>query len=144
MLPGDALFLDLDTVLVSNATKLICGRTTILRDFNYALWRADTHKLQSSVMYLTHEDRDRVWQKWIEAPAAHIDLHRNAGDQGFIETVLGNCDRWQDVLPGALVSYKVDIRDKRLTEPPKGAAVVVFHGQPRPWQVEATWIPRLS
>lgn len=42
---------------------------------------------------------------------------------------------WQRIMPGQVLSYKVDIRDKNLTKPPSGTAVVRFHGPPRPHEV---------
>ena len=136
-LPGDVLYLDLDTVIVGNLQPLLGGKTTCLADFN----RPST--LQSSIMYLTEFDRRCLWHEWSRDPAWHMERFKVGGDQDFVEEVLNDWRRWQDVLPGAFVSYKVDMKAKGLTEPPAGARVVVFHGQPRPWQVEANWIPKL-
>lgn len=130
------LYMDLDTVIL-NCVSLFAtvDRTTLLSDF----YRPE--HLQSSVMYLTPEDRARVWAEWIKDPAGHIarfSVRRPGfnGDQNFIEEVLGpGVQRWQDVPGCPVASYKVDVRGKG-KEPHSG--LIVFHGKPRPWEV-APW-----
>lgn len=145
-LEGDLLFFDLDTVIVGSLTPLLSvGRTTFLRD----VYRGG-QALQSSVMYLSAEDRRRVWDLWSVNPAAWMAKHWRDGDQGFFETAIGDTvARWQDVLPGVLVSYKADLggwgRDRIPAKiPPPNTSVVFFHGRPRPWDVEEPWIPALE
>jgi len=52
------------------------------------------------------------------------------GDQGFLNSVL-KPELWQKVLPGKVVSYKVDCQNAI----PDEASVVCFHGKPRPWDI---------
>jgi hypothetical protein len=54
----------------------------------------------------------------------------------------GKAARWQDVLPGQVVSYKIHVqldpkKGKHIGNGlvPAGTRVVCFHGQPRPWAV---------
>lgn len=139
---GDVLFLDLDTVVVGDLEPLLAlGKTTALRDVNDLPAEVN---LQSSIMYLTEADRRRIWDKWIVSPRAHMDESGSRGDQYFIGRALGEWQQFQKVLPGALISYKVGMVSRNLTSPPAGTAAVVFHGKPRPWQVEAEWIPNLT
>lgn len=134
---GDVLFFDLDTVIVGKIDKLLkVGHTTFLRDF-YRHGDA----LQSSVMYLTERDRRWAWERWQHGPSSWMRELGHRGDQAFFEEVLRDCHRWQDVLPGKLISFKVDIRASQRVAPPAGTSVVVFHGKPRPWNVNAHWIP---
>jgi hypothetical protein len=138
-LSGDVLFFDLDTVIVGDLRPLArVGRTAALSDFNWP------GMLQSSVMYLTEADRRKVWEVWSISAHAHIEADRGHGDQRFLHYALGFWAQWQSVLPKTFVSYKVDLKRRGLTDPPPGAAVVVFHGKPRPWHVEANWIPKLT
>jgi hypothetical protein len=44
-----------------------------------------------------------------------------------------NIDRWQELVPDQVFSYKAHIRDRAV---PPSARVVCFHGKPRPWEVE--------
>lgn len=125
---GDLLYFDLDTVIVGGLEDLASvNRLTLMRD----VYRPDG--LQSSVMFLPEADRRLVWAEWQKSPLMHMRRHRRGGDQGFLETLwLDKADRWQDVLPGQVVSYKADIRKKGDVLPPN-ARVIAFHGRPRPW-----------
>lgn len=142
-LEGDILFFDLDTVIVGQIAPLLSfGRSAMLRDV-YRGGRA----LQSSVMYLTAEDRHRVWDLWSRHPERWMEQFAKLGDQGFFEVAIGDtAARWQDELPGALLSYKADLggwrRDKNPARPPpRGTVAVFFHGKPRPWDVREPWVP---
>lgn len=46
-----------------------------------------------------------------------------------------------DLWPGQVLSYKVHMRDRGLTEPPADARIVYFHGKPKqPDLADADWI----
>lgn len=138
-IPGDVFFVDLDTVVLGPVEPFTRRNwTTFLSDF----YRP--RQLQSSVMYLTAADRARVWAEWIKDPAGIIRRFAAKragfnGDQNFFEEVLGQgVARWQDT-PGTtpVCSYKVDMMG-RGHKPTTG--LIVFHGRPRPWDVEgAPW-----
>jgi hypothetical protein len=80
-------------------------------------------------------DCSAIWHRWNEAgrpmPAR--------GDQEWLENVLPDADRWQDLFPGKFQSFKVD----RLWDTFPTGAVVCFHGTPRPHQVLRGWVPKL-
>ncbi|WP_412063982.1 hypothetical protein [Rhizobium sp. SYY.PMSO] len=135
---GPVLFLDLDTSIVGSIGDIAAvDRLTIMRDVYRPLG------LQSSMMFLTEAERERVWLEWIERPAQWMTVYRNGGDQAFLERFwLDRADRWQDVLPGQIVSYKAHVRkavrkDREIGNGtiPEGARVVIFHGKPRPWDI---------
>ncbi|RWB93141.1 MULTISPECIES: hypothetical protein [unclassified Mesorhizobium] len=75
-----------------------------------------------------------VWEAFTAAPEDHMRQFAEGGDQAFLESCRGNdwC-LWQDICPGQLCSYKVDVQ--RLGGAPEGVRAVVFHGKPRPWEV---------
>lgn len=127
-LTGDILYMDLDTVIVGPLDDIAAVRSlTLLRDFY------KPGHLGSGVMFLPEADRAEVWEAWMTSPQEHMRRHRKGGDQKFLETLwLDKAARWQDVLPGQVVSYKVDIR-KHGDKVPHGTRVVAFHGKPRPW-----------
>ncbi len=136
-LPGPCLYMDLDTVIVDNLGPLLeIAHTrpfTVLRDFNHP----NRGEVQSSVM-AWNADNDtlgRLYTRFRCHPRHHMADNNEArwwGDQGFIERYAEGWEFWQDCLPGALVSYKKQCLDGV----PDGARVVVFHGKPRPWEVE--------
>lgn len=122
---GPLLAIDLDTVIVGDLADIATRpRTTLLTDFNVPRFA------QSGLMMLTAMDRKAVWEAWIACPEAHIARQGGHGDGGFIRSILGRADRWQEVLPGQVVSYKNHVRPAGRV--PEDARVVCFHGRPRP------------
>jgi hypothetical protein len=125
----DFVYMDLDTTVVGDIGDIlsVSGEPVVLQDF----YRA--RGLQSSLMYIPEQYRTSVWNEWITKPEYWIANTRH-GDQGFIERHwLRIARRWQDLLPGQAVSYKVHVRPENKV--PDGARVVCFHGRPRPWDI---------
>ncbi len=138
-LQGPCLYMDLDTVVLDSLAPLLeIARTrpfTVLRDFNHP-----QREVQSSVMAWngTHPTLGRLYTRFRCHPQHHMAENAETrwwGDQGFIERYAEGWEYWQDRLPGALVSYKKQCRDGV----PPGARVVVFHGKPRPFEIERFW-----
>ena len=127
-LSGDILMMDLDSSLVGDLSDMAgIGRLAIMRD----VYRPAG--LQSSVMFLPEAERAVVWDKWMRNPHRWMSRFKRGGDQAFLETLwLDRAARWQDVLPGQVVSYKADGCAEQL---PHNARFVAFHGRPRPWDV---------
>lgn len=129
---GDLLYLDLDTVVLTDITEMAeVGKLTMLRDF----YRDGTRReegLQSSFMYLPEEDRAEVWDAFARNPARAMIENVRGGDQSFLERFyMDRAERWQDLFPRSVVSYKVHCRKGV----PEGAKMICFHGRPRPWAV---------
>lgn len=124
----DLLHIDLDTLIVGDiAPFLKVGKTTLLDDFYYP------GTLASGLMYIRHEDKTKVWAEFMKNPEGVIGAYVKPpliGDQGFLNTVI-KAQIWQEVLPKAVVSYKVHCQEGI----PPGASIVCFHGKPRPWDV---------
>lgn len=128
-LTGDFVYLDLDVAIIGDLSDLFAVRdTTVMRD----AYRPEG--LQSAAMVLMERDRNEVWTTWIGCPEHWMRRFRRGGDQAFLERVWrAVVPRLQDVLPARqLVSYKVDVRGRDI---PDAAAIVMFHGRPRPWEV---------
>lgn len=129
--PGDFLFMDLDTVITGPLDDILAvKKLTLLRDFY-----RDGVKLKAGLggglMYLPADQRRDVWDFWIEHPQSRMREYPR-GDQFLFEKFfLGSAARWQDVVPGQVVSYKVHCKNGV----PPDARVICFHGVPRPWQV---------
>lgn len=131
-LQGDVLMIDLDTVVRELPAAPV--RTTVLGDFT------EPGIIGSGLMYVTAEDRARVWDAWTADPAGHMascTRWPRWGDQGFLMDHLADAARWQDSEP--VYSYKAHCRGSL----PADAKVVCFHGKPRPWDVRAAWVPPL-
>lgn len=133
---GPVLFLDLDTVIVDDIDYLddvIRQREFMcLRDFykNPRMVRT----VASGIM-TWKGDMSYVYKKFLEDPEGYMEkciTERWFGDGGFIEMTVDNPIYLQDVIPGAIVSYKAHCKNGV----PKGADIVAFHGKPRPWEVK--------
>ena len=130
---GPILFMDLDTTIVGDLGPLLEAATLhrfiALRDFNA---RAD--EMGSGLMAWSG-DMSVVYDRFLEDPAGHMDRCRTPqawGDQGFIDPLTAQCRvHWQDILPGAVVSWKKHCR----AGVPKDARVICFHGTPKPWEI---------
>lgn len=123
---GDLLYFDLDTIVRGRIDELLnVGRLTLLRDFyRDGVYKGRPEGLGSGLMYLPEADRADAWRAWTANPKRTM-----GGDQMFLEGLwLQKAARWQDVVPGKVVSYKAS-RGEILDD----VAVVVFHGRPRPW-----------
>ena len=126
---GDLLYFDLDSLIVGDLYDMLSqGRTTLMRD----VYRPEG--LQSSVMFLAYRDKEEVWTSFRMHSQDWMQRYRREGDQGFLERFwLKWAARWQDVLPGQVVSWKADCVPRGSV--PRPARVVAFHGKPRPWEV---------
>lgn len=132
---GDLMYIDLDTVVLRDLGPLIDatgGKTTMLSDFYWP------DRPASGLMYIAERDKAKVWKEWMRCPEQHMATpaaRGTLGDQGFLGRVLSP-QRWQDISPGKVASYKVHGHSPDVD-------VVCFHGKPRPWDVKADWIPEL-
>lgn len=123
---GDLLYMDLDTVVTGDLDAIVnIGEDVVLRDF----YKPD--EVQSSLMYLTSARRADVYRAFSANPKQHMAELVQRGDQGFLESFYFDVPRWQDVLPGQIISWKAGGR-KITTD----TRIVVLHGKPRPWAVQ--------
>lgn len=130
---GRILYMDLDNTIVGDMSEIAAydGTAAAPSDFNYPslpssciinfapgamrhLW--DTF-MSDRKYWMTEGDKKR---------APHY------GDQILLTKVYGpSIDRFQDLVPGQVLSYKRDCRDGV----PQGARIIQFHGTPKPWDV---------
>jgi hypothetical protein len=138
-LRGDILYLDLDTVICGGLSEIAgVGRLTVLRDFYHYFAHGRANGIGSGLMYLPEADRAAIWERWIADPSHWMAQCGQFGDQRFLELIglRESAARWQDLVPGQVVSYKAHCRDQR----PPDARLVCYHGKPRPhetgWAVD--------
>lgn len=131
-LPPPVLYADLDTMVVGSL-KEIAGQArkaplTILRDF-YREKGLGSGFMAWNVSMLDLYDR------FASSPEKFMQRYGKRGDQAFMEEHVRTVAKWQDALPGQVVSYKADVRGQDL---PKDARVVCFHGKPKPRDIAWT------
>ena len=148
----DLLFLDLDTVIVGDISPLLeVQKFTALTDFYRE--KMPCAPMASAVMYIPEAIKKRVWTAWLDDPKENMrqcNSPEKHGDQGFIGSVI-SADRWQDIMPGSIISYKKDIvRQGKIPLAvgnglvPHDTRIVCFHGKPRPWECNEAWIPKID
>jgi len=124
------LYLDLDSVVVGDLSELggpAMGRTLVLSDFY------DPTNMASGVLSWFGGAMHHIWIDFQHDPGAVVRTHHRRMDH-YLRRFLHNEARFQDQLPGQVVSYKADLRGRR--EPyrriaiPEDARVVCMHGRP--------------
>jgi hypothetical protein len=135
---GPVLYLDLDTIVVDSLdymlNEAIKHEFVAIRDFY-----KDSAKLERSLgsgVMFWNGDFSYLYDIFKQDPVTHMQecsTNRWWGDQGFIEKHLKISPVfWQDIAPDKLVSWKVHCKNGI----PNDAAIVAFHGKPKPWEVK--------
>jgi hypothetical protein len=124
-----------------------------IRDFRY-LWRANWRGINSSIMLWDTEKFGWIWQQFKEHNSAAI-TRQYHGDQDYISSVLTDQDlrfmpehlikswRWQ-IKDGGM-----DMKTRVYRRPDAGSvldpetAVMIFHGSPKPHEVQDSVIAGL-
>jgi hypothetical protein len=151
---GPILWMDLDTIILGPLDDILAVRKlTLLRDFyrtgkpvprGLNLQRRPgspkPEGLGAGLMLLNEEDRKEPYEYFSKNPRPYMEQYRNQGDQPLLESYyLKHAQRWQDVVPGQIVSWKVDCcgaNEFQKPAIPVDARVICFHGTPRPWSVD--------
>ena len=131
-IPGPVLYMDVATRPVADLAPLLeiaqKHEFVTVRDFNpHQRW------IQSCLM-AWNGDMSYLYERFCQDPEGHMARYvspRWWGDQGFIEHHAHTWEHWQDLLPGAVVSYKKECQDGV----PEDARVVCYHGRPKPWEI---------
>jgi hypothetical protein len=140
---GPVVYFDLDTTIIGSLGE-------ILDEARKPGWRIlrDAYRpqdgWQSSAMSWHGDELAAVYREFRKSPEEHMRLA--GGDQDFIQQcgqrgLIAQPIFWQDVLPGQFVSYKVDVQGRSV---PRAARVVIYHGQPKPWDVDGQLPERAS
>jgi len=135
ILEGPTIYLDLDTLIVSDISDLVAG----FRQHGFLMlddWYGHSG-VNSGMMGWTSTAKlylSRIYEKFVLEPRKYRGLYKTKerwGDQGFIRdhTPIKPA-KWQHEFPGRIVSFKRDCQDGI----PDGASIVCFHGKPRPWK----------
>jgi hypothetical protein len=143
------LFFDLDTVIVNSIDWIMdlpLDRFWAVRDFRY-LWRTDRQEINSSIMYWDPNRFHWIWDGWIKQDRNAM-IKRFSGDQDYLNSVLPR-DQIGFLDQHRVLSYRWQIKDggwdnhrRAHRNPGAGAhipvesSVIVFHGSPKPHEVQ--------
>ena len=128
MTVGRVIFFDLDTLIVDNIDFLakFKGKFAVLRDF----YRPNGYG--SGIMLWAGGWGHEITNDFVRDGSPSI----VGGDQIYIEKKVGKAKMLQDLYPGKIVSYKIDA----MTGIPNRAAIICFHGTPKPHEFEFVYV----
>ena len=122
-------YVDLDTLITSNITDIVCHRATnivVLRDFYHGIART-AGVMGSGLMSWQSGSNFDIWHEFWRDPQAAMSAIIPLGDQKWIEKITqGRRQYWQDLFPDRVVSFKVHCRRGL----PQDASIVCYHGRP--------------
>ncbi len=141
-MPGPTLILDLDTVILRKfeMTAEEQLHSYVMRHFTRDGFRAP-EELACGVMFTTEEFRRKVYAHFSADPAKYIAEVRGDDQAYFKKYWNKDLRRFQDYFPDQFISFKLNYHQNGMTE---DATFMVFHGLPRPWDVDLPWIPKCS
>lgn len=152
---GKVLYLDLDVVICDTidwVQDLDPTNFWTIRDWRY-LWRPEWRGINSSVMYWDTRSFADVWRDFASKPVLDI-VQKYRGDQDFIGATLP-AEKIRFFPAESVVSWRWQIQDGGV-EPRKkthkkpgagsvltpGAKILVFHGNPKPHEINDPVIER--
>jgi hypothetical protein len=130
---GRMFFMDLDNTICGDMSDLAGydGTACVTSDFNWLDCPSQ------SVLNFAPGTMHHLWDTFMQDPAEWMKqgdrrIPPHYGDQILMTKVYGkDIDRWQDLFPGQVVSYKKHCK----TGVPENARIIQFHGKPKPWDV---------
>jgi hypothetical protein len=137
------LVVDLDTVFLKTLEirHEHKDELLIIRD----VWKDGNRfpeRLGGGFMYLPAWARRTLWDDFNRRGPKNVIAEFGGDDQPYLHQLFSEkALRFQDEYVDEIVSYKVHVRGIGLQEDNK---VVYFHGKPRPWDVDESWIPKLG
>lgn len=140
--PGERIvYFDLDVCITGRLEDMV-ERKGIIRDWNWPCFN-------SSVMVWDHGEHEAAWDLFsrqvMDAPIGVVPADllplgvANGGDQEWL-TYLDKTGQDPDVWAVLPPSWCLSYRKHAKAWPPNGCKVVVFHGQPKPPDVEGGWV----
>jgi hypothetical protein len=130
---GPVCYCDLDAMIIGDISDMVQHPYEFVCGTN---WKGSADHINSAFMcwdgredfsYIydaydprVNEEYEQTWEKW--------------GDQGFIQEHLRvKFTSLNELFPGRIVSYKINVRPAGKV--PEGASICMFHGRPRPHQL---------
>ena len=142
---GPLLYFDLDTVIVDNIDwihHLPLSYFWGVRDFKH-LWRPNYHAINSSIMWWDTRTFDHIWKSF-EMQDLKTITKKYRGDQDYINQAVGDKHlrfldsnqvkswRWECLDGGHNFKRRRLLTSDTNTVIPENTSVLVFHGQPKP------------
>lgn len=146
---GDLLYFDLDVVICDDISGLVQGDTQrfwTVRDFRY-LQNPNYNRMNSSIMWWNTQRWSQIWDQFQRLSPREA-MQRYRGDQDFLEEAIDR-DRRRYYPDTLLQSWRWsaldggrDFRARRYRSPgagtqiQPGVSVLIFHGKPKPHEIQ--------
>jgi hypothetical protein len=123
------LYFDLDTVIVDNIDDIVMNES----EFAGLLDFMSKPRFQTGVMLWEPSKYHHIYDDFVKNPRLVMGTHVE-GDAGWIRENIENKSYFNQILPKRIVSFKVHCYNaaRKYINIPDDAAVVCFHGKPRP------------
>lgn len=141
--PEDRIvYMDLDTVLIGNIDWLFDVDFSqvdlmALRGFNRP-------RFASGLMGWQGTPPTKPFDLFKKDPQYYMRKYLSGGDQKFIYDCLFptriRIGYWQEMFLDKIYSYKLHLTNDNKGNPPGKMRLVCFHGKPRPWDANESWI----
>lgn len=152
---GNLLYFDLDCVIVRNIdwiTQLPTEKFWTIKDFKY-LQNPNVTGINSSVMWWNVDRFQKIWHDFVRLNLTET-IKRHHGDQDYLNVAIDSNDR--RYFDSKLIeSYRWQARDggynfaqRKVKQPGAGTvingdtSVLIFHGQPKPHEVNDSVIEK--
>lgn len=137
------LALDLDIVIVGSLDDLAAYRGSFCVRSKFA--PGQRHKLDGDIISFRADkiNEARLWTPF-DADPSQVEEITSGRERYWYRHVFQDCDRWDKIAPGQVISYKRNVRNRR-GRLPAGARIVSCHGTPRPHEMppmDQRWIAR--
>lgn len=139
-LRGPVLLLDLDVVILQPWMPPEPGLTIAAADFNRITLPGMSPSLLGGFLYLQEHDRALLAADFFDNPIKAM-ATANSDDQPRLGRILPHAIPVQRIDPDAVVLYKTHVLPLGLRPENK---IVLFHGEPRPWDSGEPWVPSLE
>lgn len=153
---GNLFYIDLDTIILEDLGWVFSHSTDYfwtIRDFKY-LQRNTVSTMNSSVMWFNTEKFGWVYDKFVNEHLPTI-MRTYPGDQDYLEAVINHNQRrflditkfasfrWQAYRGGMNWQTRQPNKPDAGTNIPPGTSVLVFHGKPKPHEVNCPIVKQL-
>ena len=134
-LEGQVLALDLDVIITGSLDEMCSydGEFCVRSKFAPGM----AHKADGDIIGFKAGTRENFWKTFASAPMWAE--KQTGGRERWFYRANDSCkDRWQDLYPGQIISYKRHVKRNK-GRLPEGARIVSCHGRPRPHEINEQW-----
>lgn len=136
-LKGRIFYIDLDSVIIGSLDEMASysGEFCGIAPFNPLLRHKHT---AGGLLSFEAGYGEHIWDEVSNNLEYWVEKTKGGNERYVYKHLVENPDRWQDLYPGQLVSYRLSCRWKK--EPPPDARFIAFYAVLRPHLATEKWI----